>query len=80
MKITIVPETKNEKKDFKDVKKMQWENVYQFAITGNFMRNKQLPGRIQQEYVVLKYANQLIGDIESLKEDVRDRKRMEGIK
>lgn len=69
MKISIEPETKEEKKLSK---KLVWENVFQYAIAGNMMRKKLAPGTFRNSYI--SDPNELIGQIEMVKEDIKDHK------
>lgn len=71
MKIQIIPVTKEEKKNYK--KDIIIENIYQFAITVNFIEKKIVPTDFRHS--LIKDANQLIGQIETLKEDVKDHKK-----
>ena len=69
MKITITPETEEEKKKLEMI---GWENVDQYSICGRFIREGFTPGQFR--FSVIVNANELIGQLESNQEDIKDEK------
>jgi len=78
MKITISPENENEEKNFEDSKlknKLEFSNVIQFSVAGNFIENGLNYKNFRYSVIQNENVNELIGLIESLREDVKDHKR-----
>ena len=73
MKITITPDTEEEKKQCKET---ILENVYQYGLTGCMMREKLVPGTFCYSHV--QNFNELLKEIRFLELNVEDSKRNNG--
>lgn len=68
MKIIIVPDSREERKILgKD--KLEYLNVFEFALTGRCMRQKLLEGNFSHLHIADKFV--LMGKLEELKERLR---------
>lgn len=79
MKITIEPETEDEKEN-KSLEKTVYERVYEFALVGTHLPNDVAHQPIEKSLHIRtengnRLVNRLIGQLEQMKENLRDIKR-----